>query len=209
MSQDKVTSTRATGPVEEVRRTSTDMTKYLSSDGNIENANPVGSVTLKKSFGQYVPSGQLISSSFDTGSQSNFGQINWLPSSQPANSTVQFQVASNNDGATWNFSGPDGTSATYYTSANQNISSVNNGNRYLRYELFLGTTSTTTAPNISDISFTFTLSCTPPGQVSFTGLPSGTYNMALSKNGYVSQNIPGDNFFKLAIDKCDNADKLK
>jgi competence protein ComGC len=170
--------------------TSTDPTKYFSSDGNVEIDNPAGSITLKKVLGQYVPSGQLVSSTFDTGAQSNFQQLNWNPTNQPAGATVNFQVASNNDGATWNFTGPDGTANTYYTTANQNISATNNGNRYFRYEVFLGTSATSTAPSVSNISFTFTLSCTPPGQVYFSGLSGGSYNLAVSKSGYVTQNIP-------------------
>jgi hypothetical protein len=169
--------------------TSTDPTKYLSSDGNMEVASPAGDIKLKKVFGNYVSSGVLTSSSFDTGSASNFQGLVWNPISQPSNSTVRFQIATNNDGATWNFTGPDGTSATYYTTANQNIHSSNNGNRYLRYKLFLDTGATNTTPDISDVSFTFTTACTPPGQVSFSGLSGGTYTMYLSKSGYVSQTI--------------------
>ena len=170
--------------------TSTDKTKYFSSDGNMETASPVGDVTLKKVFGDYVSSGSLISSSFDTGAQSNFQGIDWTPTDEPVGSTVRLQIATNNDGATWNFTGPDGTAGTYYTNANKNISSTNNGNRFLRYKLFLDTTSTITAPNISNISFTYTLSCTPPGQVSFSALASGSYTMHLSKTGYANQDVP-------------------
>ncbi len=175
--------------------TSTNATMYLASDGNLETQDPVGDVLLKKVFSDYVHNGVLTSSSFDTGSASNFQQIDWTPIDQPVatgNPNVRIQIATNNDGATWDFSGPDGTSSSYYTVANKNIHSSNNGNRFLRYKLFLDSSVTTATPNISDIFFTFTSSCTPPGQTSFSGLTSGTYNLHLEKTGYVSQDIQVD-----------------
>jgi hypothetical protein len=144
-------------------------------------------MTLRKIFGSYQSAGSLISSAFDTGSQSNFQTISWLPASQSqavGTPGVAFQVATNNDGVTWNFTGPDGTANTYYTSANQNINTLNNGNRYFRYELFENTASTTYTPDVSDVFFTFTSACTPPGQVAFSGLTAGTYIVQLSKPGY-------------------------
>ncbi len=172
--------------------TSTDPTKYLSSDGNIENQNPVGDVVLKSIFGDYVPSGTLTSSTFDIGSQVNFQQINWNPVDQPVQTgspNVRLQIATNNDTVTWNFTGPDGTASTYYTVSNKNISASNNGKQYIRYKIFLDTALSTSTPNISDVSFTFTSLCTPPGQVFFTGLSSDTYTMHLTKTGYISQDV--------------------
>src|SRR6185369_5544429 len=156
---------------------------YFSSDGNIDIHSPDGDLVLKKVFGEYVSSGILVSSAFDTGSASNFQKIEWLPASQPASvgiPNVRIQIATNNDGGVWNYTGPDGTSGTFYTTANQNIDASHNGDRYIRYKLFLDDASTSTTPNISDVSFTFTSNCTPPGQVSFSGLPSGsTYTLTL------------------------------
>jgi type II secretory pathway pseudopilin PulG len=172
--------------------TSTDPTMYLSSDGNIENSNPVGDIQLKNILGSYVLSGVITSSSFDTGSASNFQQLFWNPTAQPIQTgtpDIRVQIATNNDGGTWNFAGPDGTAGTYYTVTNQNINSINNGNRYLRYKIFFNTAIDTFTPNISDISFTFTTLCTPPGQVTYQGLPPGDYTVHLSKTGYQSQDI--------------------
>lgn len=167
-------------------------TKYLADNGNVAVNAPTGDVTLQNIFGTYDSSGTLISSSFDTGTASNFQQIEWNPDNQPlavGTPNVRLQIATNNDGGTWSFTGPDGTSGTYYTTSNQNINSSNNGNRYLRYKLFLDTASATTTPDISDVSFTFTTACTPPGQVVFTGLSSGTYLIHFSKAGYVDQDL--------------------
>jgi hypothetical protein len=76
--------------------TSTDLTQYLASDGNLETGDPVGDVKLKQVFGDYVSSGVLTSSSFDTGSPSNFQKIGWNPMSQPIESgdpSVRVQIA--------------------------------------------------------------------------------------------------------------------
>ncbi len=172
--------------------TSTILNMYYSSDGNIENNNPAGELSLRQVFGEYVGSGILESSSFDVGSLSNFQKIYWTPIDQPIQSgdpNVRFQIATNDDGGIWQFTGPDGTSGSYYTTTNQNIHSINNAKRYLRYKLFLDTISTSTSPNISDVSFTFTSLCTPPGQVSFSGLSDGVYNLNLSKSGYTTTDI--------------------
>jgi len=169
----------------------TDPTKYFDSDGNIETNSPGGEIRIRKVFDDYEPAGHLVSSSFDTGSASNFHQILWQPQDQPSNTgldSIKFQVATNNDKIAWNFMGPDGTANTFYTLANQNINPIHNGDRYFRYKTFLQTESTTWTPNISDVSFTFTSSCVPPGQVIFTGLNSGNYTLTVSKSGYQTFN---------------------
>jgi hypothetical protein len=172
--------------------TSTNDTEYFLDDGNIEINDPVGDIILKKVFGDFMYSGVLTSSSFDTVTSPNYQQINWNPSDQPpttGNPNVRVQIATNSDGGTWDYTGPDGTSGTYYTTANRNIHTSNNGNRYIRYKVFLDSAVTTASPNISDISITYTSSCTPPGQVFFSGLSNGTYTLHLSKIGYISQDI--------------------
>lgn len=166
--------------------TSTDVAKYLSSS-NIDPSNPVGEIKLTGSFGVYDTSGTLTSSTFDTGAASNFQQLIWQPLNQPPSagaSSVRFQVATNNDTTTWNFLGPNGTPTDYYTSSNTNINPIHNGDRYFRYKAYLSTENTAFTPNISDVSFTFTSSCIPPGQVLFSGLSSGTYNITVSHTGY-------------------------
>ena len=165
----------------------TDPTRYFDSDWNVEINDPAGEFHLRKIFDEYEPSTYLISSTFDTGSVSNFHQMLWQPQDQPPDTgpdSVKFQVATNNNKTTWNFLGPDGTANTYYTLANQNLNSLHNGDRYLRYQAFLQTASTTWTPTISDASFTFTSACVPPGQVLFTGLNTGDYTLTVAKAGY-------------------------
>ncbi|MFH0856909.1 MAG: prepilin-type N-terminal cleavage/methylation domain-containing protein [bacterium] len=163
-------------------------TEYFECDGNLENNNPAGELRLRKDIsGIYSSSGELTSSTFDTGSASNFYQIIWQPEDQPLEAgtdSVRFQIASNNDMVEWNFSGPDGTEGTYYTLADTNINSVNNGHRYFRYKIFLHTDDTAFTPNVAEAAFTFTSLCVPPGQVAFSGLSSGIYKITASKSGY-------------------------
>jgi hypothetical protein len=165
----------------------TDLSQYFSDDGNIEYQTPGGELQLRNTLGTYQSTGELTSSTFDTGTTSNFQQILWQPLAQVAGvgeNSVRFQIATNNDNITWDFKGPDGTSGTYYDLTNQDISTVHNGDRYLRYKLFLQTADTAWTPIVSDISFTYTSACTPPGQVLFRDLDEDTYTMTVTRSGY-------------------------
>lgn len=166
-----------------------DFSKYLDSDGNIDYNSSSGNLSLNKIFENYVSSGYLTSSTFDIGGVGNFRQIIWNPITEPiqtGESSVRIQIATNNDNATWNFLGPDGTQSSYYTSLDQNINSSHNGDRYIRYRLYLSTLDQLFTPIISDISFTYTSSCIPPGQVYFSALSSGIYTISIEKNDYQS-----------------------
>lgn len=161
--------------------------EYSSSDGNIETNDPAGEIKLRDVFGFYVSSGELISSTFDVGSSTNFSNIYWEPLSQSVDTNVKFQIASSNEtSSAWSFTGPDGTTTSYYIVGDQDIHSSNNGKRYIRYKAFLESDDTSHTSIISDASFTFTSSCVPPGQVSFGGLSSGEYTITISKSGYDS-----------------------
>lgn len=164
---------------------------YTDQDGNIDTTTTAGEIKLKNAFGVYNSSGIIESKTFDTGSLSNFHNFIWSPEDQPVLAgaqSIKFQIAttasSSAENPVWNYTGPDGTSATYYTVSNTSIPNIHDNKRYLRFKLFLQTEDTSVTPNISDISFTMTSSCTPPGQVVFTGLPANTYNLIVSKSGY-------------------------
>ena len=128
--------------------------EYFADDGNVEVASPAGDIKLKKISGYYATSTVLESSTFDTGSASNFYNLTWAPTSQPAQSgsnsvKFQFATASTSAPSSWNYAGPDGTSGSYFTTANTLINLANNGNRYARYKVFLSTKSSTSTPDIS------------------------------------------------------------
>jgi prepilin-type N-terminal cleavage/methylation domain-containing protein len=160
---------------------------YNTDDGNVNVTSPVGDIKLKNAFGSYNPSGWLESLTYDTGSASNFHNLIWLPTDSPASTSVKLQIATATTSTattTWNYLGTDGTDLSYYTVSNASINTVHNGDRYLRYRVFLGSQSTSTTPNISDIGFTFTSDCVPPGQVLFQNLSNGAYHVVVSKSGY-------------------------
>jgi prepilin-type N-terminal cleavage/methylation domain-containing protein len=169
----------------------TNPSAYFSDDGNIDTS-VAGNVTLKEAFGEYNPNGSFISSIFDVGSPSNFYSLSWSPTNQPVQAgldSLKFQLASNEEvtaTSTWDFIGPDGTENTFYTITDSPIASDHSGDRYIRYKAFLHTDNATSTPTLSNVSFTYTSSCTPPGQVLFGGLSAGTYNISVSRNGYTS-----------------------
>lgn len=162
--------------------------QFFGDNSHVDVSTQSGSLSMSQSGGIYPVEGILESSTFDSGSTStNYNEILWLPQDQPVatgDESVRFQIASNNDNTTWNFTGPDGTSSTYYTKNTKTLGSHHSGNRYSRYKVFLSTQNQTTTPSVSDISLTYSSSCTPPGQVSFQNLTTGTYSLTVSKSGY-------------------------
>lgn len=170
----------------------TDWSTETGGDAGIETSSPAGILKLKDIFGTYAPTGIFESSTIDTGISSNFSNLVWSPTDQPPSAgldSVKFQFATNiviTATTTWSYKGPDGTSGTYYTLADTAINSIHNGDRYVRYKAFLSTVLDTVTPTISDIAFTYTSSCIPPGQVIFSGLSNGTYKISVSKAGYGS-----------------------
>ena len=172
-----------------------DDTKYWSDDGKIEINDPDGDIKLAQVGQTYVSSGQLESSIFDLGTAVNFVNINWEPLAQPVEtgeSPVNWQIATSNTTTpvTWDYFGPDGTVETYYTPENLSISSVHSGDQYLRYKVYLITDSSTSTPIVSDVTFSYTMSCTPPGQAYFGSLTTDTeYTVEVTRVGY--QNYSG------------------
>ncbi len=165
-------------------------TQYFTDDGNIDiNSAPTG-VRLNKISGRYVLSGQLVSSTFDTGGASDFSTITWQPTSQNPSAILKFQIASNNDNTTWNFLGPDGTNATYYTVSGSNIAPINDNHRYVRYEAFLSTTDDKQTPVLTSLGINYVSGCFTPGQTSFGDLTAGNnYNLDVSLSGYQTTTI--------------------
>ena len=101
----------------------------------------------------YAVAGTLESSSFDTGKASEFRRITWNSTTLP-NTDIKFQIAANNDNATWNFVGPDGTSTSYYETSGAIITG-HNGNRYIKYKAFLSTTNTGITPLLNSVTIEY------------------------------------------------------
>ena len=173
----------------------TNPTGYHSSDGNIEINDPQGELKLLSFLGDFVPSGNLTSSIFDTGTSSNWGELLIKPVDQDlatgANS-VRFQIATSPDNepeTIWEFKGPDGTSESFYTIVDNDINPIHDGSRYIRYKIFLSTADSNMTPNIADVFITFASECIPPGQVFFSNLNNGSHNIEVTATGFAPQTI--------------------
>lgn len=166
--------------------------QYTSQNGGLDTSTPGQIVLLTGASSTYTTStpgsgGSLVSNTFDIGgTSSTFNAITWSPESQPSSTgagSVEFQVAGNDDNATWNFIGPDGTANTYFTAPGALPSSLA-GDRYFRYEVFLSTQDPTTTPTVNSISVDFTANCVPPAQVLFTSLANGNYTLDVTAQNY-------------------------
>jgi prepilin-type N-terminal cleavage/methylation domain-containing protein len=168
------------------------VSQYSTQNGDIETTSPVGELKLVSFSNAYATSGWLESSTFDVGTTTNFLTLNWNPGDQPAlagSDAIKFQVATNatlDDPLTWDFVGPTGASDSYYTVSGQSLASVHDGDRYLRYRVYLETENTTVTPNLSNVQFSFATQCTPVGQAYISNLNSSAYTVTISKTGYQS-----------------------
>lgn len=148
----------------------------------------IESLSLSYQLETYVNQGELISSTFNIGSLGNFNLIGWLPESQPdecGSEPIKFQIAtSDNINGPFEFLGPDGTSNTYFTIPGSTLPEIHSQKQYLRYKVILSTQSPICTPRLSYINIGFTEACIPPGQVFFSNLESGSYQINVTKEGY-------------------------
>jgi type II secretory pathway pseudopilin PulG len=168
----------------------TNTSKYFTDDGNVDVTTVPTGLRLKKVGGNYVSSATLESSTFDTGGASNFTTLTWQPASQSSGTSLKFQIASNNDNLVWNYLGPDGTAATYYTVAGTSINTVHDNNQFVRYKAFLDSTDPTRTPVLTSIGMNYVAGCFTPGQAMFPSLTaSNNYTLTVSMPGYTTKVI--------------------
>ncbi|TET54052.1 MAG: hypothetical protein E3J54_02925, partial [Actinobacteria bacterium] len=115
----------------------------------------------EQSPGVYYSSGTLESSSIDVGAgdSARITSVAWETSgvgqtTQPANTELKFQIAANNDNATWNHIGPDGTAGTYFTQATGHKATAEIKGRYIRYKAYFSTTDTGLTPFFNSLTLT-------------------------------------------------------
>ncbi|HJQ32371.1 MAG TPA: carboxypeptidase regulatory-like domain-containing protein [Pyrinomonadaceae bacterium] len=106
----------------------------------------------------YAASGTLVSSSKDSnpavGVSTNWTTLTWTAAA-PAGTSVKFQVAASNSASgPFNFVGPDGTAATYFTASGSSLGQFN-GFRYLKYKAYLATTGAASTPTLSDVTLCY------------------------------------------------------
>jgi prepilin-type N-terminal cleavage/methylation domain-containing protein len=163
--------------------------RYDRDDGNIDiNSMPTG-VRLEKITGRYLLNGEFESSTFDTGTNAtNYTILTWEPTSQHLSTQLKIQIAAANDPeGPWNYIGPDGTAATYFTVSGSNLPPQLDGNRYVRYKAYLTTTDDKHTPVLTGIEINYVSGCYTPGQVFFPDLTQGqNYDIEVSLPGYAT-----------------------
>ncbi len=165
--------------------------RYFADDGNVSVTASAGDIVLKKSGNNYRNDGWLESGTFDLGTTVTYNNVILNPSTQPpqsGNRSVLVQIATSNSStpASWSYLGPDGTNSTFYSATNTLVAAASSGKRYMRYRVFLHTDNNKYTPTFSEIAFTYTDTCVPPGQTFFDSLTAGTYTLELAGDGYVS-----------------------
>jgi uncharacterized repeat protein (TIGR01451 family) len=146
----------------------------------------------------FAASGDLISSLKDSNPPVGFTPIwstlSWTATT-PGGTNLRFQIAASNSAVgPFNFVGPDGTAATFFTSSGASLGQFN-GNRYLKYRAYLSTTDSTMTPTLNDVTLCFTV--VPPPDLGITktdgvatAVPGGsvTYTITASNPSVLAAN---------------------
>ncbi len=145
------------------------------------------------SGGGYVSAGNLVSSLKDSnpgaGYAPSWNSLAWT-SSVPAGTAVKFQAAaSNSQTGPFNFVGPDGSAASYFTASNADLSQFN-GNRFLKYISYLSTSSGSSTPVLNDATVCYTDTLSNGADLSITNTDGVT---AATAGGSVTYTIVASN----------------
>lgn len=140
-----------------------------ATSGTVWSSPTTGGITTDAGFRTYMDSGftasgDQVSSLKDgnpaAGTFNHWSYISWNAVT-PANTTVKFQVAaSNNAFGPFNFVGPDGTAATFFTTINSSLFQFGSL-RYLKYKAYLSTTNTAVTPTLNDVTVCYFNSASP------------------------------------------------
>lgn len=158
-----------------------------------------GGVSTDFGFKVYVDtgftSGNQVSSLKDANPQvgylADWTTLSWTAVT-PADTTVQFQVAaSSSPTGPFNFVGPDSTAGTFFTTSGASLDQFD-GNRYLKYKVFLSSTDDTVTPTLNDVTVCF---AAPPPDLSImksdggaSASPGGTVSYTLT---YANSSVGG------------------
>jgi len=172
---------------------------FWGSDNNVEydtTNNPYGVKLVSIGNNVYQTSGWLESATFDFGSTDvEYVKLDWIPHVQhelTGVNPVYFQIATSNSSTpdSWDYLGPGDDPNTYYTLTSQDISSSNNGKRYLRYKMYLHTDNAEYTPSVFEVDILYVQSCSLPGQVYFDNISSPTGNtITIDALGYQTKSI--------------------
>jgi hypothetical protein len=142
----------------------------------------------------FATSGDQVSSIKDANPAGGFfpdwTTLSWTATT-PVNTTLRFQVAvSNNSGGPFSFVGPDGTSATFFTTSGSSLMQFG-GFRYLKYKALLSTTNTAATPTVNDVTVCYTNSSIPTA-AKLTRFVAAAYSDGVALNwetGYEVNNL--------------------
>jgi hypothetical protein len=153
----------------------------------------------------YTASGNLFSGVKDAnpvvGLVPRWLTLSWNATT-PANTTVRFQAAASNSiNGPFNFVGPDGTAATFFTTG-ASLSQFD-GFRYLKYEALLNTADNVVTPDLTDVTVCFDSKLTQTinfgalgdrayGDPDFQMSASSTSGLALSFSAIGDCTVTGD-----------------
>jgi hypothetical protein len=138
----------------------------------------------------FAPAGNLISGTKDanphTGGTVSWTTLSWNAAT-PAGTEVKFQVAGSNSAyGPFNFVGPNGTAATFFTSSGASLAQFN-GLRYLKYQAFLTTSSSSSTPVLNDVTVCYSNTVpTALTTISASGSYGGTVNLSATLTDGVS-----------------------
>jgi hypothetical protein len=120
----------------------------------------------------YYYSGNLTSSTGDAGYYADFGIVSWN-AALPSGTVIKFQIAANNDDATWVFRGPDGAEDTYYTSSGTAVWPGHDGSRYFKYKAFFSTADNGLSPDLNAVTVTYSRQIQLPAVTAAGASPVG------------------------------------
>lgn len=117
-------------------------------------ASPPGNATIVQR--KYASTADIVSSKFDTGDATVFGQLSWSALTTAGTTlSVQLRTAETEaelDTAPW--LGPTGPFDSY-TASNVGINSTHDGDRWVQYKVTMGTSNSTQTPILNSIKLTY------------------------------------------------------
>lgn len=123
-----------------------------------------------------IYSGTYTSIPKDTGGSAYFGALQW-DSTTPYGTTIKLQLRTGGNQVEMeakDFTGPDGTTGSYFDIHRQKIPSIYNGSRWMQYRAYLTAESAYTTPSLASVTVSYNLLHTvmitsPTGGENWTG----------------------------------------
>jgi hypothetical protein len=143
----------------------------------------------------FTASGDFISGLKDANPGSSqtvtWDSLSWNIST-PANTAIVFQIAaSNNAAGPFNFVGPDGTSATFYTNSGAGLLGAFDNNRYLKYKAYFSTTDPAQTPVLNDVTIVYSTLGPTAANVSVSGRVTSSSGRGLARAAVILTDANG------------------